>query len=420
MSKWDSFKNQILQFARRWSLRWESRYRIIRYKLLDILSPDIRKANRLRRLSAESEHHGKLEKAIGLLIEAAEHYRACGSPEKTLSCYHDLCNLYVELGRNGEALEACQNAIKYLATTSSAPVLAVGYHSIGLMFANLDLNSRALEYLQLARKTFEDVGIEDDLASLDYIIARQFHESGNQDEAITRLLDASEAAKRHGDTETLADCYGLLADLHLDKRMFDREQEFRKLERELLYGDAEHDPVANYEGLDEPISKRKEMSLLHQKAYFNIHGMLLRLLKREESTAWFKEAIKIVEKIRGCLSERDWKASFLESSGYSPYSEMIYTLLREGYFWKALGNIEQLKSRVLSEMLANPKGRPSEGSMDLKPEASTPFVSMDQFVREYPELDLEKTAVIFIYPHGVSTHVLLLLDRDGKKELFHD
>lgn len=353
---------------------------------------------------------GDLPRAREELDRSLKLFQRLGNQAQIAGHYMNMGSFRHQIGDYQGALESLQLSIKMAEDINDKGLQADALGELGRIYEELGESDAALNYIQRALRLSQETGEKgseiDILLDLGYLQQRQ----KNLDAALDTFRKAQQLCDQTDFKKQSANTLQRIAEVYEKQGEHDKELETQKQmlalreslgdraaigESHMLIGStylAKGD-LANADAeLTKAIAILREVDwpdvlwpALYKKALvFRDMG------KTSESLQLMKEAVQIIDHLRGTLDLLEQKSAFLEER-FDVYEDLVLLLVKTGDVAGGFEYSERARSRafldLLSEARINPQSGLSGEQYEKKRELLTQLVNLREKIREEHEKD---------------------------------
>lgn len=336
------------------------------------------------RVGVAYRHLKQLDKAKELFLEAIKLAREINDFKNIAASLFNLGNVEQESGNLSEALNLYQQALETQAGKDK-PFLASCLTNQGAIYIGLNQYELAKKKWEEALAIHREIDNRTQIAVNLMHLARLKKRDGDKDGAVAQVEEALGILRKTGDKRQLANGLNLLGDLYQDKKdVKASESAIREsLEIGRALGDRFHEAYTLSHLADNLYEQGKHPQALELwKRSISLSGghvslqriyVLIRLARYyaivdqnpKQAVQYLKEAIDIIETIRGRITSTGQRLSFFRDFP-NFYDDIVALFMRLGYFAQAFHYCERMKTRTLAEMFIQKESLPDNIPAELE------------------------------------------------------
>lgn len=278
---------------------------------------------------------GDYSQALECYQQALKIRETLGDKDGVAAAYSNMGHVYNTLGDYPQALEYYRNAQQMVEALKDKREIARCWNNMGSVYGNMSQPKRAAEHYQKALTLREELGSKTEVASSLHHLGSVHYNMGDY----TKALDYFRRSLRL--RETVGDRPGVASSrFHIGATEY-RKKNIPAAEREIEAALA----LSRLIGLPEI-----QWTALHLK------GVIQRASGRtDEAAALLREAVDIIESVRGRVPLAEQKADFL-TKRLEVYEQLIDLLAGSKKFAEAFHYAERSRARSFLDLLAEAKG----------------------------------------------------------------
>jgi CHAT domain-containing protein/Tfp pilus assembly protein PilF len=316
-------------------------------KILEQQEDKARMALILGNMGAAYEKQSDYPKSLDCYHQALKIFQEIGEKGDTAWILGNLGGIASKLGNDREALDYFEKALTLMREVGDRKYEGWVLGTIGAIYEEQGETQKSLEFLNRALDIAREIG--DKRLEIDHLgnIGSHYQKAGDYGKSAEYLTKGLELAEQIGDKVTLTDILILLGTLH--REMNSGDQSIADLQRALTIGNEIGVPrtIWNSEwGLARSYEKKEEY---------------------EEALRHYKNAVQMVESIRGKLLTQEQKVGFLGETIdiYEGLIELLFKLREKDpareYLAESFHLAERAKSRAFLELMAEAKVNLTKG-----------------------------------------------------------
>lgn len=313
-------------------------------KMAEEIGDKIGVASSLNNTAVVQQHLGNYTKALEYYQKSLKIKEETGDKIGAARSLNNIGTVQQYLGNYTEALGYYQKSLETWEEIRNKWGVAASVDNIGLAYRSLGNYTEALKHHKKALKIFEEIKDKWGVAASLGNIGIANTSLGNYTEALEYYQKSLKIWEEIGDKNEMAISLSNIGLIHYKRFAHGR---IRRGEKELL--DAERN-------LSEAIKISKEIgrqetfwSFLHRK------GLVFKELgKTDQTIGLLKEAIEVIEKLRGQLQLAEEKASFFKEK-LEVYESLIELLIKLQNYQEAFNYAQKTKARAFLDLLSEAK-----------------------------------------------------------------